>query len=241
MELEVGPRIIVTFENGFFITETACWAVITAIFLIVLAFIFTRNLKEIPKGKQIVAEFIVEWFYNWTKNVMGKNNLSYAPFVGTLFTYLLVCNALGLLGWRAPSADVNFTFAMSIMVFFIIQISSIKRRGIIGYGKHFAEPFVFMIPIKMLEEITFPISLAFRLFGNILAGVIIVELFMHMMHFVSEKVLGHFGEIVPLFQAVTPLPVNAFFDIFEPVLQAFVFTMLTMSFISRAITIHHDH
>jgi F-type H+-transporting ATPase subunit a len=234
MELQVGARIIIQFDNGVYITETTCWAVIVAIGIIIVALAGTRHLKRDPSGAQGFAELIVETVYNFVRNTMGPHCMAFAPYIGTLFLYLIVCNAIGLVGQRAPTSDMNFTFAMSIMVFCIIQFNSIKSKGILGYFKHFAEPYPFMIPIKIMEEITFPISLAFRIFGNILAGVIIVELFMHLMGFVSEKL--HF--ILPFFQIGVPLPVNAFFDMFEPFLQAFVFSMLTMSFIAKAITVH---
>jgi len=234
MHLELGPRIIIRFSNGVFITETVCWAVIVAAAMVVFAVFATRKLERDPKGLQAVAELIVEYVYKFVGNTMGKHNLSFAPYIGTLFFFLLLCNALGLIGQRAATADMNFTFSMGILVFFLIQINSVRSRGVKGYLSHFAEPFPFMIPIKIIEEIVFPISLSFRIFGNILAGVIIIELYLHMMQSISDKL--HLP--IPLFQAVTPLPVNAFFDVFEPFLQAFVFSMLTMSFIARAIAVH---
>jgi F0F1-type ATP synthase, subunit a len=234
MELDVGPRIIIRFSNGVFITETVCWAVIVAICMIIVAIIASRNLKQYPKGLQVISETIVEFVYSFVKNNMGKHNVSFAPFIGTLFLFLLFCNALGMIGQRAPSADVNFTFALGILVFVLIQYNGIRSKGIKRYLTHYAEPFPFMVPINIIEEIVFPVSLSFRLFGNILAGVIIVELFMHLMGVISQNL--HLP--IPLFQAITPLPVNAFFDIFEPFLQAFVFSMLTMVFIAKAIVVH---
>jgi len=235
MDMELGSRIIIRFSNGLFITETVCWAVIVAVAMIIFALVATRNLKEYPKGLQAVCEIIVDFVYNFVKNTMGKHNIGFAPFIGTLFFFLIINNALGLVGQRAATADMNFTFAMGILVFFLIQYNSIKSKGILGYFKHFAEPFPFMVPIKIIEELVFPVSLSFRIFGNILAGVIIVELYMHLMAVISQKLLLP----IPLFQIVTPLPVNAFFDIFEPFLQAFVFSMLTMSFIAKAIVVHN--
>jgi len=236
MELELGPRIIFRFSNGVYITETVCWAVIVAVCMIIFALVATRNLKQYPKGLQAVAELIVEFVYKFVNNTMGKHNIGFAPYVGTLFIFLLLCNSLGLLGQRAATADMNFTFAMGILVFLIIQFNSVRSKGVKGFFKEFAEPYPFMVPIKIIEEVVFPVSLSFRIFGNILAGYIIIELFMHQMRVLSEK--AHLP--VPLFQAVTPLPLNAFFDIFEPVLQAFVFTILTMSFIAKAI-VHKGH
>jgi F-type H+-transporting ATPase subunit a len=92
-----------------------------------------------------------------------------------------------------------------------------------------------MVPIRMVEEIIFPISLSFRIFGNILAGVIVMELFLHFMDYLSKLIHLPF----PFLQIGTSLLPAAFFDIFEPFLQAFVFSMLTMSFIARAIVVHN--
>jgi F-type H+-transporting ATPase subunit a len=124
---------------------------------------------------------------------------------------------------------------MAAIVFVLIQANAIRTRGFGNYLKHFAEPFPFMVPIKILEEFTFPISLSFRIFGNILAGVIIMDLAREGLKSLSRETL-HLP--IPLLQTVIPLPLNAFFDIFEPILQAFVFTMLTMSFITKAMVSH---
>jgi F-type H+-transporting ATPase subunit a len=240
--VSVGPRIIIWFDEGplkgVFITETVIWAIVVSVAIIIFALISTRNLKKQPKGAQGVAELIVEYVYNFVRDTMGKDKLSFAPFIGTIFLYLLIANALGLLGIRAVTADVNMTFALGCLIFLIIQYNSIRSKGMLGYLKHFTKPYPFMVPINILEEVTFPISLSFRIFGNILAGVIIVELAFEGLSFLSEEVI-HLP--VPLLQAILPLPLNAFFDIFEPILQAFVFSMLTMSFIAKAITSHDDH
>jgi F-type H+-transporting ATPase subunit a len=218
--------------DGLVITETAIWSVVVAIGLIVFGVIAARKLERYPKGLQAVAELIVEYVYKFVKDTMGRHNLSFAPYIGTLFLFLLFGNALGLLGIRAITADMNVTFALAAIVFVLIQVNSVRSRGFGHYLKEFAEPFPFMAPIKILEEFTFPISLSFRLFGNILAGVIIIELAMEGLGALSLEML-HLP--IPLFQTVIPLPLNLFFDMFEAVLQAFVFTMLTMAFISKAI------
>ncbi|MDR1042414.1 MAG: F0F1 ATP synthase subunit A [Clostridiales Family XIII bacterium] len=239
MKEGLGARVIFRVVggplDGLVITETAIWTVIVAIGIIIFALLATRKLERYPKGLQAVAELIVEYVYKFVRDTMGKRNLSFAPYVGTLFLFLLFGNALGLLGFRPITADMNTTFAMSALVFILIQVNGIRSRGFGHYLKHFAEPYPFMIPIKILEEFTFPISLAFRIFGNILAGVIIMELAMEGLKSLSLETL-HLP--IPLLQTVLPLPLNLFFDIFEPILQAFVFTMLTMSFIAKAIVSH---
>ena len=231
----LGPRIIMKIA-GLEITETVFFGVIVAIVLIVFALLSTRNLKRDLKGLQAIAELIVETTYNMVGSTMGKNRLNFAPYIGTLFLFLILGNMLGLFGFRPTTADVNMTLALAILTFLIIQGSSFRYNGIKGYFKHYAEPYPFMIPIKIVEEVAFPISLNFRLFGNITGGVIIMALVFHGLGYISEQV--HLPEWLPIFEAVTPLPLNAFFDIFEPILQAFIFTMLTMVFIAKGIMTH---
>jgi F-type H+-transporting ATPase subunit a len=239
MSEDIGARIILRIVggplDGIVITETALWAAIVAAGMIVAGLLAARKLERYPKGLQAFAELIVETVYKFVGNTMGKRNLSFAPYIGTLFLFLLFCNMLGLIGVRPVTADLNATFAMSALVFMLIQINAIRSGGLKHYFQHFAEPFPFMIPIKIMEEFTFPVSLAFRIFGNILAGVIIIDLAKEALHSLSMETLRL---PIPLFMAVIPLPLNAFFDIFEPILQAFVFTMLTMSFLAKAIVFH---
>jgi F-type H+-transporting ATPase subunit a len=238
---QLGPRIIIEFDSGplkgFYITETVLWAVIVAAVLIIFTFVSTRKLKQYPKGIQAFAEFLVELVYKYVKDTMGPRNTIFAPFIGTLFFFLLLGNSLGLLGFRPVTADLNTTFAMAGMVFIIIQYNAVTSGGIKHYFKHFADPYPFMIPIKILEEFTFPISLSFRIFGNILAGVVVMALVFSGLGYLSEEVI-HLP--IPLFETILPAPLNFFFDMFEPILQAFVFSMLTMAFIAKAIVVHDD-
>lgn len=233
----LGPRVINEIF-GIQITETVYFGIIVAIIIIIFALVSTRNMKRDPKGAQAVAELIVETVYKMVGNTMGKDKLAFAPYIGTLFLFLILGNMLGLFGFRPTTADVNMTFALALITFMLIQVNSIRSRGIKGYFAHFADPYPFLVPTKIIEEISFPISLGFRLFGNILGGVIIMGLVFNGLGSVSHKL---FSSGIPWLEAVIPLPANAFFDIFEPILQAFIFTMLTMVFITKAMVTHDDH
>jgi F-type H+-transporting ATPase subunit a len=145
----------------------------------------------------------------------------------------LLGSALGLFGLRPITADVNVTFALSILTFLLIQGSEFRKFGIIGKFKHMCDPYPFMLPLKMLEEVTLPVSLGFRLFGNILGGLIVVDIWLNFMTYLSEYVTD-----VPFLRAITVLPLNGFFDIFEPIIQTFIFTMLTMIFLGLGININ---
>ena len=237
----LGPRIILGFGDGsIFVTETVFFAIIIAITMSILAIWMTHNMQRQPKGKQVVAEFIVQGIYKLVESTMGKHNSNFAPYIGTLFIFLLFSNSLGIFGFRPVTADVNTAFALSLTTAFLIQYNGFRTMGFIGKIKHMSSPYPFMFPLKVIEELSFPISLGFRLFGNILGGAIVMALLFTSLETASEAL--HLP--IPLLQAVIPLPGNVFFDIFEPILQAFIFTMLTMVFISMEIVIHgvdHDH
>lgn len=233
----IGPRIIIKFgDSGVYITESVIWAAIVALVLIVLTFWLTKNMEKVPRGKQVVAETIVEFVYNLTGSIMGKSAEKYAPYIGTLFMFLLVGNSLGLFGFRPVTADVNTTFALAAITFILIQRQAIKSYGIRGKLKEMCEPYPFMFPLKIIEQVSFPISLGFRLFGNILGGAIVMALIFNALGAASEAL----NLPIPLLEAVIPLPFNLFFDVFEPILQAFIFTMLTMVFISMEIYIQES-
>lgn len=234
----LGPRKIIGFGDGsVFITETVFFAVIVAVILIIFALASTRKLERNPKGLQGIAELIVEFTYKLVGDTMGKHNLVFAPYIGTLFLFLILGNSMGMWGFRPVTADVNTTFALASITFMLIQFNSIRSRTLKGHFKHMMQPYPFMFPLKIIEEVSFPISLSFRLFGNILGGMIVMALI-----FSGLESASHMLHLpIPLLEAIIPLPANIFFDIFEPILQAFIFTMLSMVFIGMAIATHEDH
>lgn len=232
--MELGARKILGFGDVF-ITETVIFAWIVSIALIVFAYFATRDMKTIPKGAQAVAELIVESIYNLVAQTMGKHNLNFAPYIGTLFMFLIGGNALGLFGIRPVTANVNTTFALAALTFVLIHYNSIRSQTLLGYIKHLSSPYPFMLPINIIGEMSFPVSLSFRLFGNITGGMIIMELLFEGLTEISHSI--HLP--IPFLNLAIPLPFNIFFDIFEAALQGFIFTMLTMVFISNGI-IQHD-
>ena len=246
----IGPRIIVRFgESKFFIiTESVCFAVLLAIVLILLALWMTNSMQRVPTKKQAVAEFIVEFIYNMTRNTMGAHNMAFAPYIGTIFIFVIFGNMLGMFGFRPITADANTTFALSTITFFLIEYNSWRSMGVKRKLHHMCEPFpvyigaVTMFPLKIIESLSRPLSLGFRLFGNIFGGVMVMALIFTGLgtfcHFLGEKIV--FFHYIPLFEAVIPLPANVFFDLFEPIVQAYIFTMLTMVFISIEMVKHGD-
>ena len=230
MNTEFGPKIIVEFSNGVFITETVINTWIIMAVLVVVSIILTRNMKLVPDGKQNVAEILVGVLTSLVGSSMGKDKLGFTPYMGTLMIFLVCANLWGLVGFRAPTADLNTTFALSILTFFMIHGNSIRRKGVGGWLKGtFFEPVAVMAPLNLISEVATPVSLAFRLFGNIVGGMIIMALVYNALGTILAGVLP-----IPIFELGIPAVLHAYFDVFAGVLQAFIFTMLTMVFVSMA-------
>jgi F-type H+-transporting ATPase subunit a len=220
------------------ITETVFFGIIVAVAMITFAIVSTRKMERDPKGIQLVAEIIVDLMYKMTATIIPKKNVEgYAPYIGTLFIFTVLANGLGMIGFRPVTADVNTAFALSIVTFMVIQGSSIRTHGIIGHIKHYGDPYPFIAPIMVIKDLSLPISLAFRLFGNITGGMIIIAFVFKALHSATDAL--HIG--IPFFHYMIPLPMNLFFDVLEPILQAFIFTTLTMAFVSMQLVVHESH
>jgi len=230
MNTEFGAHKIIEFSNGVFITETVINTWVIMIILVIVSIILTRNLKVIPGGKQNVAEILVGVLTSLVGSSMGKDKLGFTPYMGTLMIFLVCANLWGLTGFRPPTADLNTTFALSMLTFFMIHGNSIRKKGVGGWVKGtFFEPVAVMAPLNLISEIATPVSLAFRLFGNIVGGMIIMSLVYHALGSILSSILP-----IPIFMLGIPAVLHAYFDIFAGVLQAFIFTMLTMVFVSMA-------
>lgn len=220
--MEFGPEIIWVLpfgENGIAITQTVTTTWLIMGFLILGAFLLTRKMSLVPGKKQMVAELLVDTIYSLTETTMGKKFSNFAPYVGTILLLIGVANISGLFGLRPPTADLNTTMGLALMTFVLIHGMGVKAKGVGGYLKGFLDPMPFLLPLNILGELATPISLSFRLFGNIVGGLIIMTL--------VYDALGAFAVLVP---AV----LHAYFDMFAGLLQSFIFAMLTMVFVSLA-------
>ena len=180
------------------------------------------NFKDEPKRILHIAEIYVEAISKLLYSVMGERNSKFIPYIGTLAIYLVCANLLGLVGFTPPTSDYNVTLSLALITFFLIHFYAIKTQGIGSYIKGYFEPFFILFPINLLGELATPISLSFRLFGNILSGVIIMNLI--------------YAGLTSILRALVPFvaPVfHIYFDIFSGVLQTFIFIMLSMVFISN--------
>lgn len=195
--------------------------------LIVLSLLATRNMKKVPSGVQNIMEYAVEGLVNFFSGVMGEERArAYFPLLGTFFLFILVSNYAGLIpgmgmikGMKVPTSDVSVTAALAIITFFSVFILGIKRKGLRFFG-HFLTPFALLLPLNIIEEIVRPISLTLRLYGNI-SG--------------EEKIIEKLSEMVPL---LLPLPMMAL-ALLTGAIQAFVFTLLSSTYIASATEDHH--
>ena len=146
--------------------------------------------------------------------------MTYLPYVGTLVVYLLSLNLLGLIGIEPPTKNLSVTLGLGITSFLVINGTAIKRNGIGGYAKGLASPYALMLPLNILERVTLPISLALRLFGNMLAATLLISL-----------IYQGLGSINFFAQIGLPIVAHAYFDLFDGTIQMLVFTMLTVVYI----------
>ena len=184
--------------------------------LTVLSVIFVRNLKVENPGKvQLALESAVGWAQDFFEGIIGKENRRYIPYLITVALYLAVSNVIGLVGFKPPTKDLNVTAALAIMSMLLIEYSGIHRNGLKHWVGHFAKPVPFVAPIMVMEVFIRPLSLCMRLFGNMLGGFVVMELV---------------KAVVPL---LVPIPLSFYFDIFDGLLQAYVFVFLTALFMNE--------
>ncbi len=218
-----GPLVVASFDLfgiTWNLTESIIvqWFVILILLAVVL--ILTHNMKVIPETRrQAAAEMIVEFFRGTVDTSMGTRYKAYQPYMAALFCFSMISSLMSLLGLRSPTADISVTGAWALITFVMIQYNRAKTGKVKGYFKSFVEPAPFMLPFNIIGEVANPVSLALRHFGNLVAGMVIGSL----IYFA----LGNFAILVP---AVASL----YFDIFSAVMQAYIFIMLSMSYISGA-------
>ena len=179
MELN-GAKILYTFHTNipvlgdFKITQTLVSTWIVMALLSALAFWLGRDLKlENVSKRQAAAEFIVERLDQFVHDNMGWHFDKFIPLVGAIFALSIGCNLISVVGLWSPTADLNTEAAWAIVVFIIIMYYKIKTNGILAYLKGLLDPIFLMAPINVLSEVSTPVSMAFRHFGNILSGTVI--------------------------------------------------------------------
>lgn len=204
------------------ITETIVNTWIIMLLLVILA-IFTRiklnRFKKIPKGFQNIIEAAIEMFDNFAGGTLGVNLSYISPWFFMIFVFLLASALSSVFGMRAPTADWATTFAFAIATFVIMLVMGFKhKKG--EYVKSFFEPHFIFFPLNIIGELAKPVSLSFRLFGNMLSGTIILTLYY---------------ALTPMFvQFGIPSLLHAFFDVVFGALQTYIFVIISLMYVKGA-------
>ena len=226
-EAEVGKHFYWEFEG--FLVHGQVLVVLWVVFLLLFMFSFigTRTKDRIPSSWQNFTELAVEFSVDISKSQLGESFYKeWIPFISTLFFFIFGCNWVGaIIPWKvielpegelaAPTNDINTTVALAIMTSFAYFYGGLSKKGF-GYFKRYIEPIPLLLPINILEDFTKPLSLSFRLFGNVLA---------------DELTISVLTSLVPL---IIPLPIMAL-GLFAGSVQALIFSTLAAAYIAEAL------
>ena len=234
-ELEVtGPNIIASFQIfGITInfTETIVLEWLVMAIILGLAAFLTRDLRVSGVSKrQVIAEMAVQTVTNLVRDTMGRSWLWFTPYIATVFCFSVFGSLISLTGLRAVTSDFSVLLAWAAVTFVLITVTKIRAGGFLGYIKGFGDPVAFMAPINVLSEVATPTAMALRHFGNIAGGGIITALVYYGLANLSRMI----GLQVPILTVGIPAVLSLYFDLFSDFMQAFIFIMLTMVFVSNA-------
>ena len=271
--------------GGIPITQTTVSSLIVTILLVLACMKLGKNLRKKPDGVQVMVEKAITMLYDMVEQSMGRHNLHWAPFIGTIFISSICGTFIGLTGFlRSTTADLSCTMVWAVMVSVIIWRNNIKNNGFVGWLKGFTEPIAVMTPMNIISEIAQPFAMAFRHFGNVAGGGVISSIIyaamallstavinlisasgiavgivlmavgaalialwkmkthkaLHMILGIVCAVLGVFGILeatgvlvgVPILSLGIPAVLSCYFDLFSGFVQAYVFTLLTMTYIA---------
>jgi F-type H+-transporting ATPase subunit a len=198
--------------------------IIMALLAIMLACV-KLILNHTKIGRFIIIS-IVSFFIDLTKQAFGFFVYNHCVFAAALFIFIGLCNTAPLIPWlEEPTRDLNTTLALGIISFVYVQLVSIQTRGLGPYIKDFFQPFFVMLPLNIIGKLSAIVSISFRLFGNIFGGAIITKLYFSTIS--GSFILESLGLLTGL-----NFIIIAFFTLFEGLLQAFVFAMLTLTYLS---------
>lgn len=203
---------------------------ITMLLVAIFAIAATRSMSlRKPKGAQNVLEMMFEGIRGLVDDNMDpKKGAALLSIVVTYFIFILFSNLIGLVPTlSSPTADYNTTLALALCTFALIYFFGIKYKGL-GYFKHYLQPYVFFLPITIIEDFSKPVTLTFRLYGNIYGGEVLMAV-----------LLGLLGGWIHVFGGFIASVIWLAFSIFVGFIQAFIFTMLSIAYVSQAVADNH--
>lgn len=214
------------------------WLILISVFGLCLY--LTRGLSVHTVSKrQHIAEWIVEKTEGLVRENMGESFMGFTPFIAAILSLSAFSSLVSLCGLYPPTSDLNVVAGWAILVFGLITYHKLKH-GPAQYLKSFTKPVALLTPINMLGEFTTPVSMAFRHYGNVLSSTVIAALVGAGLQWLSRKLLGwlpgFLGEI-PFLQTGIPAVLSVYFDLFSGCLQAYIFAMLTMIYVSGGVPV----
>ena len=208
-ELNCQVAFTIPIFGGIDVLESVAVTWIIMGIMMVATLILVHGLKVRKIGtKQAVLESGFTFIWNFFEELLGKEGTDYIPYLITVVLYIGIANMIGLLGFKSPTKDLNVTISLAVMSIILVEVAGIRKKGVKGWIKSFAEPIPIIAPINVLELFIRPLSLC---------AVVVMALIKY---------------LVPL---VAPLPFSFYFDIFDGVIQAYVFVFLTSLYIKEAI------
>lgn len=221
------PQFTLPILGGIQLNRSVAIGWVLVAIICIFCIIVNRKIKkfsEKPKGFQNIIELAVGWVSNYAETRVGKYAVYVGPYCLVIMLYLALNAVLELLGIEAPITDLSQTLAMGLFTFFWINYIGLKANGVRGRLRQYTKPVFFMAPIKLLTDIAVPISMGCRLFGNALAGSIVMML-------LYSVVFLRIG---------VPAALSAYFNIIHIAIQGYIFITLTLSFIGETLEEEHE-
>ena len=243
MDIQVtGPKIYfeIPILGGIKITQTTVSLLVVTILLITASYFLTRKLTKRPGKAQVIVEKLISMLYGLVEDTMGKHNLVFAPYIGTIFLSSIVGTLIGMTQiFRSTTADLSVTLAWAIVTSGMVWYNNIKNFGFKAWLKGFTEPIVVMTPMNIVSEIAQPVSMAFRHFGNVAGGSVLTALIYGALAALTSVLFSWLPEAAaavfpPIFQVGIPAFLSLYFDLFSGFVQALVFSLLTMVYVGGA-------
>lgn len=215
-------------KYGQFWFDAIGFSMLTALVLMLAAFLATRSYSRVPRGIQNLMEWVVGLLRNFVKGMIGETADKYLPYLGTTFLFIFLMNIIGLIPmFRSPTMTLSTTAALGITTFLVVQIYAVRATGVVAYVKHFMGPVAWLAPLmlalEIVSELARPVSLSLRLFGNIMGEDTVIETLMGM------------GHGLPI-----QLPI-VFLAVLTSFVQAFVFTCLASIYIGTKVAHDEPH
>jgi F-type H+-transporting ATPase subunit a len=229
-KITIGDHPVTTKLFGMTVDLDVVWATCAAgIVVIGLGLLLRARVSVDKPGKlQIFWEFLVEQVSDLSDSAIGPEGRRFVPLAVAIFLFILVCNWIEVIPsghspewFPAPTSDVNLPLAMALTVIGLVHYNSIKARGFRGYVRHYFQPYTALFPINVIEEITKPITLTFRLFGNLFSGGLMVAVI---------------AALLPIYVVPVGELIWKPFDLFVGAIQAFIFALLTIMYLGMGMS-----